>query len=481
MQLSFNTTTPNFKSLMIAPSGQKAIEDHDRNSGISLGCYLDAEQKKRENDKYIDAVIVGIPRGNGNYHPVMHIHDKVTGEYFRSNFDIRASYGEFGYRKCLSKDGKLLPEETVMITDSKGKTRYFTFNDCIEAARFQNGIKNDNNLNQNLGLPRELENYYTDCFVTGKLPKDKYAALVMKLKNEYGKPFEKIVPDIIDKTNLLGQGREKDVYKIDKLPDYVLCVKRDEYKFGEPVKPFYQCFQSNKITDSDEPIMMNAQGMYIKKYTGGKSHSLPNWYNVFHEIEPLTYNDVNLFISQLEELSSFPAKSYVNLAKELQKLSEKNVRIDTINPNNILIDSDLKTINLIDITSVDNKVPNGINRPINSLSDMEALLLDSMMFIRYYDMATGEDKIKLNGLAKEIMKKCEVAEKVTNLGNSTYNTKMYAESIDERIPFDAGGTRLERLEAFYKHFGNLISHEQRDPEKVWEKNFFGEEYLKKSS
>ena len=142
----------------------------------------------------------------------------------------------------------------------------------------------------------------------------------------------------------------------------------------------------------------------------------------------------------------------------LQKLNEERVRIDTVNPNNILVDKDLQAINIIDLSSKDNKVPLGTVRPINGLSDMEAILCDSIMYTTLYDMATDEDKQKLDEYAKTIIKKCAIAAKVSNIGNFPPNTELYATHVEEQKE-SRKGDLVPNLKAFKEHFKDVLSKE----------------------
>ncbi len=140
-------------------------------------------------------------------------------------------------------------------------------------------------------------------------------------------------------------------------------------------------------------------------------------------------------------------------------MNRERIRMDTINPNNVIVDSDTQKISVIDIKSEDNEVPSNIMRPINGLSDMEAVLLDSLMYKAYYDMANDEDKAKLDEYSKEIIKKCSIASKVSNLGNLPENTVNYVDYIDEKIPRKNGKTRKELFDEFKEHFNGYLSEE----------------------
>ena len=458
MNLSIRTNSTSFKSLYITPSGQTAIDFEDKNFFHDIKGYLKKEQIKRVNDKYVDGILIGKPDEYGQFLSVLYIKDKVMGESLRGPFTIETPRYS-GQHTIKTDNDQIVPENVAVLKDSKGNIRYFSFKDDIHARRFVNLAKGGHPSSYyDLCVMDAMEKYYTNVLGDNNAEsRDKYIDLVLLLRDKYGKPLHQIVPDIIREENLLGMGREKDVYKIDNLPDYAFCVIRDKYDPDKPITPFYQCFQTASVTDSDLPIMMNNNGMYIKKCIDGKSHSIPNWGKKFHGTEPLTYEDIKYFMHSLREISEFPALSYVNLARALQKLNAECIRIDTINPNNILIDKDLQTIKIIDFGSEDNKLPLGIERPINGLSDMEAVLCDSLMYTRYYDMATDEDKEILDTYAKNIIKKCGVAAKVSNIGNFPLNTELYVTDIDERIPLKEGGTRLEKLKAFKKHFKDFLS------------------------
>lgn len=454
MNLTINTFNPTFKALFVSPSGQEAIDYMQKLHGFGLKAYIRKMQEKRAEDKYVDGNLIGKPDEYGHYIPVLYIKDKVTGETLREHFDVDSpSY--FSQHTIKTEDGQEVPENVVVLKDSKGNTRYFS-----NAEGFLWRAKGEQPYGHyQLGVIEALEYYYKDNFATNdKRQRDKFVDLILSAKKAYSEPLHKIVPEILTEENLLGRGREKDVYKIDKLPDYVLCVIRDKYNPDKPISPFHQCFQTNSVTDTDLPIMMNNNGMYIKKNIGGKSHSLPNWLEKFTGAKPLNYEDVQYFMNSLKELSMFPCKSYVNFAKSLQKLNEERVRIDTVNPNNILVDKDLQAINIIDLSSKDNKVPLGTVRPINGLSDMEAILCDSIMYTTLYDMATDEDKQKLDEYAKTIIKKCAIAAKVSNIGNFPPNTELYATHVEEQKE-SRKGDLVPNLKAFKEHFKDVLSKE----------------------
>lgn len=122
MQLSFNPKTPNFKAVLVAPSGQKGIENADsQRHRFGMRRYIEEQTEQRKDDKYVDAIITGFPDEYGYYWPVLNIHDKVTGENLRGDFKVETPHGEFGYYDCYSKDGRLLPDNVAMLTDVEGK------------------------------------------------------------------------------------------------------------------------------------------------------------------------------------------------------------------------------------------------------------------------------------------------------------------------------------------------------------------------
>lgn len=463
MQLSFNPKTPNFQALYVSPAGHQAIKRYDARhiKGETLRSIVSREQEKRANDMFVDCVLTGMPDEYGYYYPILAIKDKVTGETYRGIYKADSSE-YFMEHDCKTKDGRLLKDNEVLVTDSNNKELVFSLENSDEASRFPFYV---NTLNleytdiAKFKIAEKLEEHYRRDFEIDDKPKSDYDEFNLKYGLAYNKPLEEVVPGIMKENNLLGRGREKDVYKIPGMSDYVLCVIRDEYDKDKNLTPFVKYEQSNKLENKDEPILKNDNGIYIKKYTQGSSHSIPNWVDKCANPELVTYDDVECFKSQLADMSAFPVKSFVNFAKELQKMNGERIRIDTINPNNVIVDNDTQRISVIDIRSDINEVPEGVNRPINGLSDMEAVLLDSLMYKTYYDIANDEDKTKLDEYAKTIIKKCRIAAKVSRIGNLPENTANYADYIDEKIPRKQGKTRKELYEGFREHFKGDLSEE----------------------
>lgn len=461
MQISTNTYTPNFKALMISPSGKRAIET--RANSVAKEFLRDLPDIRRC-DRYVDAVLTGRPDEYGDYNPLLTIIDKVTGVRYIGRFKTDVLKDILSLKELLAHEHERDElDKIAVMKDSAGKKRYFSFVNRDDAKKFIEYARGKD-LNSawygvGLGLIEAMENYYRNLLEGNNERNDKYLKLFLQIQKVYKKPIEQAVVEIMTEKNLLGKGKEKDVYKIDSLPGYVLCVMRDKYNPEKPISPFYQCCPQLGTTEFDSPIIMNDDGMYIKKYTKGTSHSLPNRIVKNHGIEPLNHDDVVCFISQLETLSSFPIQSFINFAKKLQVLNKNRIRIDSNNPNNLLIDSGMKTINLIDLNSDDNKIPDGIIRPVNGLSDMESALCDSMMYLKLYDTASDDDKIRMDEYAKIIIKKCSIASKVANLGNFPNNTLVYFDSIDKELPVKTGKTRLQKYEDFRNHFKKIVSEE----------------------
>ena len=185
-----------------------------------------------------------------------------------------------------------------------------------------------------------------------------------------------------------------------------------------------------------EYIASNNNGLYLGLKIDGEPHSQPDWFKKYCKAldEPtcITEKDAKLFLSQLEEIEKFPLEAYEDFANQLKDLNTSRTRIDTVNPNNILVDKETTAFNIIDLIEGQSHFEHFEN-PINGSSDMIALLLDSLLHTKYLNALSEGDKERMQNSSKNIIKKCQKAAKNVGLPSQSEHTMETTKILENRI------------------------------------------------
>ena len=203
--------------------------------------------------------------------------------------------------------------------------------------------------------------------------------------------------------NILGQGANSIVYKIPHLDDYVLKVLNQD----DPNKIDMSEFPSD--VNLGQPVWQDDKNprLLILKRIDGKEHSISNWSTTIWDGEqysplPVTKEQAKLFHSQLNDIASMPPSAFDQLAKNVKILSDKGYKLDSINPNNLLVDKEKQQIHIIDYFKVK---PHETHLYQNSYMDLVAVALDFALFPEYYDKMDETEKSNTLQNAKVIRDK----------------------------------------------------------------------------
>lgn len=269
-------------------------------------------------------------------------------------------------------------------------------------------------------------------------------------------PFEKVAHEICQNpANLIGEGVSKRVYSIPGMADYVLGVLKRIFNPAANEAPFHECPNMLKKYNFGQPIAENSNGLLIAKRVPGEEHSLPNWNSEYVAAvlrrEPISQTKAQFVMDKIKLIEGFPIDAYENLAGQLKYLNEFSLRVDSINPNNILIDKKSKSLNFIDIGE-DNKRYASIPNPVNGVRDLQVLLLDSLLHKKYLDTLNDKEKRTLMTLAKSIIEKCKATASKINLKNDTQNTRRHYQLATKHI-LDTRGIDIRLPESYDEFVG----------------------------
>lgn len=229
----------------------------------------------------------------------------------------------------------------------------------------------------------------------------------------------KTVFENIKEDNLIGEGLTSKVYKFDE-EDFSKYV----------IKVIKKGFDTHNIKVNEfegmnlgQPVFKIADNILILKRKEGLPHSVLNWNEIKDGVAQITEKQAEKFCSDIEKLANMPDETYLNFASQVKYLSDKGYKIDSINPNNLLIDYDNQRINVIDFYKMD--------RPYqkNSYLDMAAPLLDFILFEQYEQKMDKVQRYWFEMSADMIVQKCYHAARKVGLPTDKSLFEKYIEKV----------------------------------------------------
>ena len=292
-----------------------------------------------------------------------------------------------------------------------------------------------------------------------------------KFKEVYGEAdIVEMAPRIFaDPSNLAGEGASKRVFNIPGMEDYLLAFLKEEYNSNERAKPFKPCDIPLPKYNFGQ-IMFEGNGMLVMKKTKGVPHSLKCWFSHLMKMmegkQPVSKVEAELALLKMCEISRMPIDSFVHFASQVKYLNENSLPMDTVNPNNLLIDYENKRINMIDVFDGPLFLRQ-IKSPMNGVRNMEAVLLDSVLHTEYLKVLPPVKQELMKCASRVVICKCQRAAKSIGLVNDSNNVRHYFElfiqnSGDDKERAQGGLELLRHYLDFTKLYRDELSREQLD-------------------
>jgi len=243
-----------------------------------------------------------------------------------------------------------------------------------------------------------------------------------------------LLTSIADERNLVGYGFSSKVYAIPKIPNYLIRIdKRTFNPENLANNSLIPQILDSRIPDFGQDIARSGCGLSISKRVSGKSHSFSDWSKKIIQLEKgndiLTKEDALFFLKQLKELSEFPQQRFNKLAKNIKILNSlTKCEIDFLNPNNLIIDKNTKSLGIVDLWDYyDCKG----NFQINGVDSIINLILDPMMHINIFNKLDNNGKTELLNTSKIIIQKCLKAGEITKLNRNKDFSLITYENFDK--------------------------------------------------
>ncbi len=246
--------------------------------------------------------------------------------------------------------------------------------------------------------------------------------------------------------NLLGTGLNSEVYSFSDsaLEPWALKVDKKPNKTKEGAG-LYRTKNEFGAQNMGQEIARIGDRFHILKKIEGTPHSLENWSAHINNNSIVTKEESKEFLNSIEKIAQFDEAAFDDYAKQLKTLGSKGYKMDSINPNNLLIDYENEKIHIIDFFK------NADPSHINSRLDLTNCLLDFSFFDRFYEKLDEDDKQRLLDTGKTIIEKCNDAASKHNLPQDEDTYVNYLANVDKWFGWalvDIGGdyrTRFNRM------------------------------------
>ncbi len=215
------------------------------------------------------------------------------------------------------------------------------------------------------------------------------------------KTFAEVLSTVSLTDDLIGEGRESRVYRIKGIDDYVVKLSKSEYDYdpewyNNRIKP---CFDDYPNHNFGQVVATVGPSVKILKRVTGEANGVENWYAKFQHSTPRTRQDAEKILKDVARIAEFPQSAFDKIASDIIFLTSKKIKIDSINPNNLMIDYEKKEISLVDVEKKNYK------NSKNTMYDLLVPLLDLTAFEEYKKIFSKEEMSQFLKSAKIIYKK----------------------------------------------------------------------------
>ena len=250
----------------------------------------------------------------------------------------------------------------------------------------------------------------------------------------------KAIKEILISKNMIGQGHAKKVYKIPNSPDFVLATIKQTFDSNGTFLPFVLKQDLFNGANYGQVVAESPSGLIIMKRVPGHEYGVSDWFNkllsFINDHNTLSPSDAFIFYKQVKNAASHPINSYKCLALQLKALAEQYIRIDSGNPNNLIIDRKRHSFCIIDFDNPQEFKADQIeySKSINGVLDMPCLLLDVNLHTEWLALLAQKWQKDYIYQSKILIKKCYDAAIAVGLNTSPDCTISYIMKLATVVP-----------------------------------------------
>lgn len=234
-------------------------------------------------------------------------------------------------------------------------------------------------------------------------------------------PLSDTVSSSINNNSLLiGEGRNKKVYAIEGVKEYVIRIFKKYFNQTDLKNEFTEP-ENSHINTIDEVALCIPDKIDIVKRKDGIGIGVENYFERIqaNEFPPMqrvyvTRQETLKSLDTYEKLKDFPLKAYEEAYLKIKDISKKpGWQLDVICPNNILVDTKAQKINIIDpLGPENNDLVQGKNMDLSTYHGCDSLypvMCDVVLHKEHLNNLTEKEKLKWKKAVSIIISKCITA------------------------------------------------------------------------
>ena len=277
-----------------------------------------------------------------------------------------------------------------------------------------------------------------------------------------------ILKSISDENNLLGEGLSKKGYGLAGIKDYVIRIYKNCFKKEDLDREFVKP-KNDYLNTLEGVVLCIPWKIDIVKKKTGESLGVEKYAERIQVTDSHPLRDVKVTreetlkaLNIYEKLKDFPVKSYKQAYLQMKKFCKKTgFQFDIISPNNILIDTKAKKINLIDpVTPKVNKPVHGDNADFSKYHGCDSLypvICDFIMQKEHLENLTADEKLKWKKSINVIIAKCISAGKIAGFDRNIKQLRVLYERIER---FWNTNELCNRYDNFIDMYSGTINQEK---------------------
>jgi len=230
-------------------------------------------------------------------------------------------------------------------------------------------------------------------------------------------PLEETIQNILPSAKKIGSGTNKIVYLFPNLEDYVIAYLYKKEPLDK-VLPFTKVDLRFPKYSFSQTFLTNNYDIEIEEFIKWTPNSVDDYISVIKYIcdnNSATQDMAKQYLEKINLFKDFPIEAYDKFAKQLEYLKDNGQFIDSANPNNLLIDTEWKEFNLIDLFTQEFQdahkkiIKEEIVEEWASIHDMICILLDSKFHPYYLEKLNNDEQNDIIKISKFVIDNCITA------------------------------------------------------------------------
>ncbi len=280
-----------------------------------------------------------------------------------------------------------------------------------------------------------------------------YSDFMQRIGQSYDSiPIVQILKEVVNKNeNIVGQGIEGIIYKIDKVPEYLIKVPHTikEIPADFKLESVIDYFPKNNF---GQAVASSAEGISVIKRINGINHDI--LMEKIHNQNGIYYKeDAEYFLDNIKKISKFNDSAFIDFARNV-KATNGNIRylVDP-NPYNLIVDFKNQKFGIIDL--YDRAFWPLLEDCESDVSTMINMILSPINHCTVYNILEKAKQDELINASRIIIKKCLFAADKVKLKLASVSQDEVYDIVLDYLKFNKNSYANVPIKTWYRQMCDL--------------------------